>query len=207
MVSAWGGYVFIINLIPLHVLVLVIIGHYSNKVYVAYTTFYVLGEIMAMQVPFVGFQPVKTSEHIAAMGVFGLLQVGTAPYIPLSTHFSAYRRIEIHSKASDKTAIYRSVCGHCVVYILRRHCLYYASHLCRLGVNVLPKLFPLCRLYRAMVGTILLFVGHGLCKNTYPHHCECVGASATHMGLFLLRSSHNRRRFSRWTLVLREASE
>lgn len=83
MVSAWGGYVFIINLIPLHVLVLIIIGHYSNKVYVAYTTFYVLGEVMAMQVPFVGFQPVKTSEHIAAMGVFGLLQVRhrtTEPY-------------------------------------------------------------------------------------------------------------------------------
>lgn len=30
---------------------------------------------MAMQVPFVGFQPVKTSEHMAAAGVFGLLQV------------------------------------------------------------------------------------------------------------------------------------
>uniref|UniRef100_A0A914EFL4 dolichyl-diphosphooligosaccharide--protein glycotransferase n=1 Tax=Acrobeloides nanus TaxID=290746 RepID=A0A914EFL4_9BILA len=75
MVSAWGGYVFIINLIPLHVLALILIGRYSSKVYIAYTTFYVLGEIMAMQVPFVGFQPVKTSEHMAAFGVFGLLQL------------------------------------------------------------------------------------------------------------------------------------
>ncbi|MCP9258964.1 Dolichyl-diphosphooligosaccharide--protein glycosyltransferase subunit STT3B [Dirofilaria immitis] len=41
----------------------------------AYTTFYILGQIMAMQIPFVGFQPVKTSEHMAAAGVFGLLQV------------------------------------------------------------------------------------------------------------------------------------
>lgn len=41
----------------------------------AYTTFYVLGQVMAMQVPFVGFQPVKTSEHMAAAGIFGLLQV------------------------------------------------------------------------------------------------------------------------------------
>uniref|UniRef100_A0A1I8BXU8 dolichyl-diphosphooligosaccharide--protein glycotransferase n=1 Tax=Meloidogyne hapla TaxID=6305 RepID=A0A1I8BXU8_MELHA len=49
MVSAWGGYVFIINLIPLHVLVLVISGNYTNKVYIAYTTFYVLGQLMAMQ--------------------------------------------------------------------------------------------------------------------------------------------------------------
>ena len=28
-----------------------------------------------MQVPFVGFQPVRTSEHMAALGVFGLLQL------------------------------------------------------------------------------------------------------------------------------------
>uniref|UniRef100_A0AC34F8A9 Dolichyl-diphosphooligosaccharide--protein glycotransferase n=1 Tax=Panagrolaimus sp. ES5 TaxID=591445 RepID=A0AC34F8A9_9BILA len=75
MVSAWGGYVFIINLIPLHVLVLVIIGRYSSRIYVAYSTFYVLGQLLAMQIPFVGFQPVKTSEHMAAFGVFGLLQL------------------------------------------------------------------------------------------------------------------------------------
>lgn len=82
MVSAWGGYVFIINLIPLHVFVLVLIGRYSSKVYIAYSTFYVLGQVMAMQVPFVGFQPVKTSEHMAAFGIFGLLQViATIKYV------------------------------------------------------------------------------------------------------------------------------
>lgn len=75
MVSAWGGYVFIINLIPLHVLFLVLSGNFTNKVYISYTTFYTLGQLMAMQIPFVGFQPVKTSEHMAAAGVFGLLQV------------------------------------------------------------------------------------------------------------------------------------
>jgi dolichyl-diphosphooligosaccharide--protein glycosyltransferase len=82
MVSAWGGYVFIINLIPLHVLVLVISGNYTHKVYIAYTTFYCLGQLLAMQVPFVGFQPVKTSEHMAAAGVFGLLQlVGALKFV------------------------------------------------------------------------------------------------------------------------------
>ncbi|CAD5214730.1 unnamed protein product [Bursaphelenchus okinawaensis] len=82
MVSAWGGYVFIINLIPLHALVLILIGRYSNRLYVAFTVFYCLGELLAMQVPFVGFQPVKTSEHMAAFGVFGLLQlVGILKYM------------------------------------------------------------------------------------------------------------------------------
>ena len=34
MVSAWGGYVFIINLIPLHVFFLLLMGRFSNRIYV-----------------------------------------------------------------------------------------------------------------------------------------------------------------------------
>ncbi|KAF7728651.1 oligosaccharyl transferase stt3 subunit [Apophysomyces ossiformis] len=75
MVAAWGGYVFIINLIPLHVFVLMLMGRFSSRVYVAYSTFYVLGTLMSMQIPFVGFQPTRTSEHMAALGVFGLCQI------------------------------------------------------------------------------------------------------------------------------------
>ncbi|XP_047337512.1 dolichyl-diphosphooligosaccharide--protein glycosyltransferase subunit STT3B [Impatiens glandulifera] len=75
MVSAWGGYVFIINLIPLYVLVLLITGRYSMRLYVAYNSMYILGMLMAMQIRFVGFQHVQSGEHMAAMGVFFLLQV------------------------------------------------------------------------------------------------------------------------------------
>ncbi|XP_035775092.1 dolichyl-diphosphooligosaccharide--protein glycosyltransferase subunit STT3B-like [Anopheles albimanus] len=75
MVSAWGGYVFIINLIPLHVFVLLIMGRYSPRLFTSYTTFYILGLILSMQIPFVGFQPIRTSEHMAASGVFLLLFV------------------------------------------------------------------------------------------------------------------------------------
>ncbi|PWA15205.1 hypothetical protein CCH79_00008651 [Gambusia affinis] len=74
MVSAWGGYVFIINLIPLHVFALLLMQRYSKRVYIAYSTFYIVGLILSMQVPFVGFQPIRTSEHMAAAGVFALLQ-------------------------------------------------------------------------------------------------------------------------------------
>ncbi|XP_070155940.1 STT3, subunit of the oligosaccharyltransferase complex, homolog B isoform X3 [Polyergus mexicanus] len=73
MVSAWGGYVFIINLIPLHVFALLVMNRFSNRLFTSYTTFYVLGLLLSMQVPFVGFQPIRTSEHMAAGGVFGLL--------------------------------------------------------------------------------------------------------------------------------------
>uniref|UniRef100_A0A8C7WND2 Dolichyl-diphosphooligosaccharide--protein glycosyltransferase subunit STT3B n=1 Tax=Oryzias sinensis TaxID=183150 RepID=A0A8C7WND2_9TELE len=75
MVSAWGGYVFIINLIPLHVFVLLLMQRFSKRVYIAYSTFYIIGLILSMQIPFVGFQPIRTSEHMAAAGVFVLLQV------------------------------------------------------------------------------------------------------------------------------------
>ncbi|KAH9951110.1 oligosaccharyl transferase STT3 subunit [Amylocystis lapponica] len=67
MVAAWGGYAFITNMIPLHSLALILMGRFSSRLYVAYSS--------CMQVPFVGFQPVRTSEHMAALGVFGLLQI------------------------------------------------------------------------------------------------------------------------------------
>lgn len=74
MVSAWGGYVFIINLIPLHVFFLLIMGRFSYRVYTGYSAFFILGLLFSMQIPFVGFQPVRTSEHMASAGIFVLLQ-------------------------------------------------------------------------------------------------------------------------------------
>uniref|UniRef100_A0AAY5KV94 Dolichyl-diphosphooligosaccharide--protein glycosyltransferase subunit STT3A n=1 Tax=Esox lucius TaxID=8010 RepID=A0AAY5KV94_ESOLU len=59
MVSSWGGYVFLINLIPLHVLVLMLTGRFSHRIYVAYCTVYCLGTILSMQISFVGFQVKK----------------------------------------------------------------------------------------------------------------------------------------------------
>jgi dolichyl-diphosphooligosaccharide--protein glycosyltransferase len=78
MVAAWGGYIFIINLIPAHVLILLLIGRYTHRLYIAYCTFYLLGTLLSMNVSFVGFQPVSSPEHLAAFGVFGLLQLYNA---------------------------------------------------------------------------------------------------------------------------------
>ncbi|KAI9748729.1 MAG: oligosaccharyl transferase stt3 subunit [Lichina confinis] len=82
MVASWGGYVFITNLIPLHAFVLVVMGRYSPRLYVSYSTWYALGTLASMQIPFVGFLPIRSSEHMAALGVFGLLQVvGFADFV------------------------------------------------------------------------------------------------------------------------------
>lgn len=75
MVSAWGGYVFITNLIPLHVFVLLLMGRYSPRLYTAYTTWYALGTLASMQIPFVGFLPIRSNDHMAGLGVFGLIQL------------------------------------------------------------------------------------------------------------------------------------
>jgi len=77
MVAAWGGYVFIINIIPVHVFALIVAGRFSRRLYVAYSTFYVIGTLISMTVPFVGFQPVslRSPEHLASMGIFLLLQI------------------------------------------------------------------------------------------------------------------------------------
>lgn len=55
---------FLINLIPLHVLVLMITGRFSHRIYIAYSTLYCVGTILSMQISFVGFQPVQSSEHM-----------------------------------------------------------------------------------------------------------------------------------------------
>jgi dolichyl-diphosphooligosaccharide---protein glycosyltransferase len=68
MVSAWGGYVFITNLIPLHVFVLLLMGRFTTRLYISYCTFYVIGTLSSMIIPFVGFMPLRTSEHMAALG-------------------------------------------------------------------------------------------------------------------------------------------
>lgn len=54
MVSAWGGYVFITNLIPLHVFALLIMGRFSTRMYISYCTFYIIGTLSSMIIPFVG---------------------------------------------------------------------------------------------------------------------------------------------------------
>ncbi|KAG5952450.1 oligosaccharyl transferase stt3 subunit [Claviceps sorghi] len=75
MVASWGGYAFITCLLPLHAFVLICMGRYSTRLYISYTTWYALGTIASMQIPFVGFLPVKTSEHMPALGIFGFVQL------------------------------------------------------------------------------------------------------------------------------------
>ena len=68
-----GGYAFITNMIPLHALTLTLMGRFTNRLYVGYSSWYAIGTLASMQVPFVGFQPVRTSEHMGALGMSNVM--------------------------------------------------------------------------------------------------------------------------------------
>ncbi|KQK09704.1 dolichyl-diphosphooligosaccharide--protein glycosyltransferase subunit STT3A [Brachypodium distachyon] len=80
MVCSWGGYTFIINLIPMHVLLCIVTGRYSSRLYIAYAPLVVLGTLLAALVPVVGFNAVLTSEHFASFLVFIILHVVALVY-------------------------------------------------------------------------------------------------------------------------------
>ncbi|XP_019448368.1 PREDICTED: dolichyl-diphosphooligosaccharide--protein glycosyltransferase subunit STT3A-like isoform X2 [Lupinus angustifolius] len=80
MVCSWGGYTFIINLIPMHALLCIVTGRYSSRLYIAYAPFIVLGTLLASLVPVVGFNAVMTSEHFASFLVFIIIHVVALVY-------------------------------------------------------------------------------------------------------------------------------
>lgn len=70
MVASWGGYIFVLNLVGVHAAVLVLMGRFSDKVYKSYTLFYLIGTALAVQVPVVGWAPLKSLEQLGPCAVF-----------------------------------------------------------------------------------------------------------------------------------------
>lgn len=75
MVAAWGGYVFVLNLIGAHAALLVALGRLTPKLYRAYTLFFVIGTAGAIQFPTVGLAPFKSMEQLGPLAVFLAIQV------------------------------------------------------------------------------------------------------------------------------------
>mmetsp|Transcript_83110 Transcript_83110/g.209498 ORF Transcript_83110/g.209498 Transcript_83110/m.209498 type:complete len:830 (+) Transcript_83110:57-2546(+) len=68
--AAWGGYIFINNLVGLHAASLVGLGKYNSSIYRAYTLYYLVGTIGAMQVPVIGWAPLRSVEQMPSLLVF-----------------------------------------------------------------------------------------------------------------------------------------
>lgn len=82
MVASWGGYVFITNTIAIHSLALLLLNRITVKHYVVYSVFYILGTLLCLNIPFVNFQAITSSEHMASHGVFFFIQVRHCLSIP-----------------------------------------------------------------------------------------------------------------------------
>merc|ERR1719181_2645422 len=75
MVAAWGGYIFVINMIGVHALMLVGLGRFNSGAHKAYTIFFVIGTFGAMQIPVVGWQPLRSLEQMGPLMAFFGYQV------------------------------------------------------------------------------------------------------------------------------------
>jgi dolichyl-diphosphooligosaccharide--protein glycosyltransferase len=64
MVVSWGGYSFIINIIPLFVLACIFVDKLHLRIYVAYTIFYTVGSVLTMTIPFAAPNVYRSSEHL-----------------------------------------------------------------------------------------------------------------------------------------------
>merc|ERR1719491_1048597 len=63
MAAAWGGYIFVVNLVGVHAAALVLLGRYSAKLHAAYSSFYIVGTVLATRVPVIGLTPLKSLEQ------------------------------------------------------------------------------------------------------------------------------------------------
>lgn len=75
MVAAWGGYVFVLNVVGVHASALVAIGRYSTQLHRAYTSFFLVGTITATFIPVVGYTPLKSLEQLGPLLAFGGMQL------------------------------------------------------------------------------------------------------------------------------------
>ncbi|GLC55928.1 hypothetical protein PLESTB_001045500 [Pleodorina starrii] len=75
MVMSWGGYSFIINLLPLYCLACIFFGRLNGRLYVAFAPLIAIGTAISCSVPVVGFNAVLMSEHFGAFLAFVVLHL------------------------------------------------------------------------------------------------------------------------------------
>jgi len=73
--ATWGGYIFLNNLIALHAAVLVFLGKYTSALHRAYSLQWIIGTVLAMQVPVIGMAPLRSVEQLPSLLGFAGLQI------------------------------------------------------------------------------------------------------------------------------------
>jgi dolichyl-diphosphooligosaccharide--protein glycosyltransferase len=78
MIAAWGGFIFVGNMVAVHTAVIVALGYYSSTLHIAYTWFYVVATSIAVQIPVVNWSPFRSAEQLGLLAVFLVLHVFAA---------------------------------------------------------------------------------------------------------------------------------
>ena len=75
MVASWGGYVFVINTVSIYILALLVLGRFTSTHYVVWSAFYAIGTLFCLNIPFVNFGAVTSSEHMSSHALFVITSV------------------------------------------------------------------------------------------------------------------------------------
>mmetsp|Transcript_27009 Transcript_27009/g.62376 ORF Transcript_27009/g.62376 Transcript_27009/m.62376 type:complete len:866 (-) Transcript_27009:74-2671(-) len=73
--ATWGGYIFLNNLIALHAALLVFLGKYNSALHRAYSLQWLIGTVLAMQIPVIGMAPLRSVEQLPSLLGFVGLQI------------------------------------------------------------------------------------------------------------------------------------
>ena len=116
MVASWGGYTFIINLLPIHCLACVASGRLTPRLYVAYAPLIAIGTLEAASIPVVGFNAVLMSEHFGAFLAFAVLHAAlagrAAKYLLPPRVFDAALRLGVAAGACCGAAAVAAIVGY-----------------------------------------------------------------------------------------------
>lgn len=76
MILTWGGYVFVLGVISIYVVGLIIVEKFNSKVYIAFSIFYIIGNLLALTMPFVSVWAVwQSSEHLPSHIAFIVMNI------------------------------------------------------------------------------------------------------------------------------------
>lgn len=76
MILTWGGYVFVLGVISIYIIGLIIVEKFNAKVYIAFSIFYIIGNLLALTLPFVSVWAVwQSSEHLPSHIAFIVMNI------------------------------------------------------------------------------------------------------------------------------------
>lgn len=104
-----------LNLIGVHAAFLVGVGRFSDRVYVAYSLFYTVGTYLALQVPVVGWAPLRSLEQLGPCAVFlGYQVLQVCEVIRKKKHLSRRKAWELRLQMGAAAA---AVAVACIVFL------------------------------------------------------------------------------------------